>query len=267
MLHTWRLLRAQRMVADVADPAAPRRLEASPHSLITPRARAELLQRLCRSVCRLHDVSLDVGGRLPDEPVIYVGNHLSYIDPIAICSLTPCAPIAKLEVASWPLVGPLAQQLNVIFVRRGDPASGARALLRSLRRLEAGVNVLNFPEGTTTRGDMRPFQRGLFGVARRLGVAVVPLALSFETPALCWVDDDRLVSHYARTVLGAAHRVRLDVGPRMYARGRESPAELAERTRHWIIAARASHGMRWPSRRAHAGNIQARGAASATASM
>lgn len=266
MLHSWRMLRAQRMAAHSDHPTAPRPLELPASSLITPRARAELLQRLCHGVCRLHDVALDVGGRFPDEPVIYVGNHLGYIDPIAICSLTPCSPIAKLEVASWPVVGTLAQQMNVIFVRRGDPASGARALRLSIRRLEAGVNVLNFPEGTTTRGDVREFQRGLFGVARRLGVAIVPLALSFDRPGLCWVDDDRLVSHYARTLLGAVHRVRLEVGPRMYARGRESPAELAERARRWIIAARARHGNRLPPPLAPPSHIRAGASANVTAS-
>lgn len=246
MLHSLRLLRAQRMAAQADDTAPSRPLGAPTSSLITPRARADLLQRLCQSVCRLHDVILDASGRFPDEPVIYVGNHLGYVDPIAICSLTPCSPIAKLEVASWPVVGKLTQQMNVIFVRRGDPNSGARALRLAARRLEAGVNVLNFPEGTTTRGDVREFQRGVFGIARRLGVAVVPLALSFETPALCWVDDDRLVSHYARTLLGAVHRVQLEVGPRMYARGHESAVELAERARRWIVAARARHETRLP---------------------
>lgn len=239
MLHSLRLLRAQRMAAGAA-PLGPPHLELVSGSLISPRVRAECLQALCRRACRLHDVEPDVRGRFPREPVIYVSNHLGYLDPIVICSLVPCAPIAKVEVASWPLVGALTRHTNIIFVRRGDAASGARALRLATRRLEAGVSVLNFPEGTTTRGELLAFRRGVFGIARRLGVAIVPLALSFESAELCWVDDDSLVSHYARSLLGRAHRVHVEVGPPLYARAHETPAELAARARAWIVTARFS---------------------------
>ncbi len=227
------------MAAYAADTLLPDPLEPPPGSLLSPRARAEWLQRLCQSLCRRQELEVSVGGRFPREVAIYVSNHLGYVDPLVICSLTPCAPIAKLEVASWPLLGVLTRQLNVIFVRRGDAPAGARALRAVMRRLEAGVSVLNFPEGTTTRGELLPFQRGVFGIAARLGVPVVPLAISFRAPELCWVDDDSLVSHYTRSVLGTVHRVHLDVGPALYASPRETPMEFAERVRSWIAAARS----------------------------
>lgn len=223
--------------AALLDPPAAPQLDQS--SLISASVRAESLQALCQSACRLHDIETVVSGRLPREAVIYVSNHLGYLDPIVICGLVPCAPIAKLEVASWPLVGALTRHANVIFVRRGDAYSGAHALRLATRRLAAGISVLNFPEGTTTRGEMLSFQRGVFGIAKRLGVAVVPLAISFERPELCWVDDDSVVSHYARTMFGKAHRVYVDVGPRLYVRALETPAELAERARAWIVASRS----------------------------
>lgn len=242
VLHSLRLLRAQLMAVDAGEP--PYVTDLPRGALGAPRVRAEWLQRLCQGVCRLHDLDLQVSGRIPDEPVIYVANHLSYVEPVAICSLTPCAPIAKLEVASWPVVGAIARQLNVIFVRRGDAASAALVLRLAMRRLEAGVSVLNFPEGTTTRGEVLGFRRGIFGIAGRLGVPVVPLALSFAAGELCWVDDDSFVAHYARTVIGASHSVHIQVGPMMFMRAGESAEEFAERTRAWIVNARRRGGSR-----------------------
>ena len=121
------------------------------------------------------------------EPAIYVANHLGYYDALVVAQFVPCAPIAKAEVASWPVIGAGGRSLGVIFVRRESPASGAQALLAALRALGAGVSVLNFPEGTTTSGDrLGPFRRGIFGLARLAGVPVVPVRIDFDDPELAW---------------------------------------------------------------------------------
>ncbi len=201
--------------------------------------RARALQRISQSLCEVHGVSLHVTGSLPKETAIYVSNHLGYIDPVAICSLVPCAPIAKAEVREWPIVGHLGRSMNVIFVRRADTASAARALRRAMRSLEAGVSVLNFPEGTTTRGEMLNFHRGIFGLAALMNIPIIPLAIRFEAPSLCWVDDDTLLGHYTSELVGKAHEVHIEVGPRQYMEGCESPAEFAARVRSWTVAALA----------------------------
>src|SRR6185436_14021215 len=101
-----------------------------------------------------------------------VANHLSYLDPIVIGAQIPVAPIAKGEVASWPLIGSVASSLNGIFVDRSSVMSRARALRRAHALLRAGVSILNFPEGTTTDGSrLLPFHRGIFGLAQ---IARVP---------------------------------------------------------------------------------------------
>src|SRR5690606_35410077 len=104
----------------------------------TPMGRAKALSTACRKLCQLHQLSPRLDGNLPRGPVIYVSNHMGYVDPLAICSLVPCSPIAKAEVADWPIIGSVAQQLNVIFVERGNHQSAALALQTAMRRLEAG---------------------------------------------------------------------------------------------------------------------------------
>jgi 1-acyl-sn-glycerol-3-phosphate acyltransferase len=238
VFHSFRFLRAQLSASPLGDPGVQLMSDVALSAWRTPLARARSLQQACDTVCRMHGLEVRVHGTFPRDLAIYVCNHLGYIDPVAICSVIPCAPIAKVEVASWPCIGALARRLGVIFVQRNDTVSATRALLAAKRRLEAGVSILNFPEGTTTRGELLPFRRGIFGLATRLGVPIVPLAMHFDEPDLCWVDDDSFIVHYSTAMIGKAHCVGVRVGPQMYARSQESPSQFASRVRGWIASAR-----------------------------
>ncbi|HEU4578021.1 MAG TPA: lysophospholipid acyltransferase family protein [Polyangiaceae bacterium] len=235
--HPFRYLRSQWLWSAGSDRPRPRLERLSWGAAVSAHARARSLSRACRALCEVHGVSLRVTGRVPEGPAIFVSNHLGYIDPIAICSLVPCAPVAKEEVADWPVVGQLCRRLNVIFVRRSDPASGAAALWRAMRTLEAGVSVLNFPEGTTTRGATRLFQRGIFGLSALMNIPIVPLSISFDAPELCWVDDETLLGHYSSEFVGRSPIVHVEVGPGQYLQRGESAAEFAARVRLWIVRA------------------------------
>lgn len=177
---------------------------------------AQELCQICRQVCEIHGIEVELVGGLPRGPAVFVANHLGYIDPVVLCSLVPCSPIAKSEIRSWPLVGEPLERLNVSFVRRGSAHSGARVLKQCLRTLRSGVSVLNFPEGTTSRGGLLPFQLGAFWLARRSGLPIVPVGMEFERPDMCWVDAEAFLPHYARLVWGKLQgrrrRVRVCVG-------------------------------------------------------
>jgi 1-acyl-sn-glycerol-3-phosphate acyltransferase len=82
-----------------------------------------------------------------------------------------------------------------------------RALRSAEAALAAGLPVLNFPEGTTTAGrSVLPFRPGVFGIARRSGVPVVPVALAYDPPELAWVGEDAFLPHWL--ALAASRRAR-----------------------------------------------------------
>src|SRR5687767_6635198 len=121
-----------------------------------PRDPLQAAHRLAGAIgtmARAHELVVTTRGEIPRGGALIVANHISYLDPIAILPQCPAAPLAKAEVAEWPIIGSLADALGVIFVARKDRMARARALRRIHDLLEAGVPVLNFPEGTTTRGD------------------------------------------------------------------------------------------------------------------
>ncbi|MCU1279880.1 MAG: plsC1, partial [bacterium] len=162
----------------------------------------ERLQRIAIDLCRVHGFDLRVEGILPSRPAILVANHVSYVDAPALASLVPCTVIAKGELRRWPILGSSAAALGALFVERGDAWSGARALRRAKHALEAGVSVIGFPEGTTSRGeDVLPFRRGLFGLARLTGVPIVPIAIHYSSPELRWYGDSWFLPHYLRTAM------------------------------------------------------------------
>lgn len=193
-------LRALARVASLAGIAL--RIQRVPRDLAAatpPARRAARLQTACAALCERHGIRIRIRGPVPQGPAILVANHLGYLDPLVLAALVPCAPIAKREASGWPLIGRALGELGLIFVDRGRAESGASALRKARRVLDAGVSVLVFPEGTTTCGDrVLPFHRGAFGLARRLGVPVVPVALSMPDSGCCWVGDDGFLPHYLR---------------------------------------------------------------------
>jgi 1-acyl-sn-glycerol-3-phosphate acyltransferase len=199
------------------------------------RTRGERLQRVANDLCRVHGFDVRMEGLLPNKPAIYVSNHVSYVDAPVLASLTPCTIIAKGEVRRWPILGTGAAALGVLFVERGDAWSGARALRQSMRALAAGVSVLGFPEGTTSKGnDVLPFKRGLFGLARIMEVPVVPIALHYASPELRWFGDSWFLPHYLRTAMRPSSLVQVRIGRAIAPAGFHSPEDLAHRVRSSI---------------------------------
>jgi len=197
--------------------------------------RARMLQDGCRAVMRLHGVDVEVSGRVPDGPAVLACNHVSWLDPLVVAASAPCAPISKLDVRGWPLVGPLAGLLGVIFHDRGDHASGLRVLREAEEALRSGLLVLNFPEGTTTAGDeVLAFRKGLFGLARRLWLPVVPVAIRYQPADLAWTGRATFLPHYWRFAARGASRVTLRFGEPLLPDQVSDAASLAVEARRRV---------------------------------
>ncbi len=178
---------------------------------------------------------MQVQGQAPSRPCIIVANHVSYLDPLAIGQTLPVGAVAKSEIMRWPGVGEAAADLGIIFVDRGCVQSGARALRKMIRLLEAGVPVLVFPEGTTSRGeDVLPFSRGSFGVARLVRVPVVPATLRYASKQVCWVGKDSLLPHALKLHRFNQIDCTLTFGPSLEPMAFESASALADATRQCI---------------------------------
>jgi 1-acyl-sn-glycerol-3-phosphate acyltransferase len=199
------------------------------------RARARALGDGCRAVLAHHGIEAHVDGLPPIGPALLACNHVSWLDPIVVAAFAPCAPIAKLDLRGWPLVGALAGRVGVIFYERGNRSSGREVLREAERALSDGVSLLNFPEGTTTEGaGVAPFQKGLFGLALRLGVPVVPVAIRYQPADLAWTGDATFVPHYLRLAARRRSSVRLRFGEPVRAGQHPTAVDLAAAVRERV---------------------------------
>lgn len=207
-------------------------------------AAAHRLAGCLGAIARAHDIHVTLRGEVPRSAALVVANHVSYLDPVAILPMCPAIPVAKGEVVSWPIVGPIGAALGCVFVARTSPQARVHALRRIHDLLAAGTPVLNFPEGTTTRGSaVAPFWRGSFGIAQRLGVPVVPVAIRYRDPSMAWCDGATFFPHYLRTVGQPRVEVALTLGEPMHARTGEAPEVMAARARG--VISHMLDTMRW----------------------
>jgi lyso-ornithine lipid O-acyltransferase len=204
------------------------------------RDRVRLLRDGARAVLRHHGIAVDAAGPLPTGACLLACNHVSWIDPMIVIAQVPCAPISKADVRGWPVIGPIVGGLGVIFHARGEQGSGLRVMREAEATLAAGVPVLNFPEGTTTDGrGVLQFRKGLFGLAERLGVPVVPVAIRYLPAELCWIGDDAFVPHYLRLASRRGSRAVIRFGEPVLP-GPEGAVALAREVRERVLGLLAS---------------------------
>lgn len=112
--------------------------------------------------------------------VLFVANHVSWLDIELMHSQRVMSFVAKAEIAHWPLIGWLASRAGTIFHRRGSGHSLNAVMEQAVERLRNGTAVGVFPEGGTGPGDrLRTFHARIFQVAADAQVAIQPVAISY----------------------------------------------------------------------------------------
>lgn len=126
----------------------------------------------------------------PAGPYLVVANHRSPLDILFCIHFVGGVVLSNHEVERIPVIGAAARVNDTIFVDLESRNSAVSAVRKMRRTLQAGRNVIAFPEGNTFEGDeVRPFQPGTFAAARGLpGVQVLPLGLAYE-PGSEYVDE------------------------------------------------------------------------------
>lgn len=144
------------------------------------RDRVRWLQRVAVRHAKWIGARIRIHGEIPCAGLI-VANHVSYLDIVALSAAVACAFVSKKEVAGWPLFGLYAKCGATIFVdreRRGAVASVAGEMRE---RLDAGVPLTLFPEGTSTDGsDVLPFRSSLFEPVVELACPITACALRYS---------------------------------------------------------------------------------------
>ncbi len=145
--------------------------------------------------------------------VLFLANHLSWLDILALAGPTGAAFVAKAELADWPVVGWLAGLNDTVYVARAE-RSAVQHQAHALRdALQSGRPVALFPEGTTEGGEQTlPFRASLLAALYPIlpEVRVQPVAIDYGSvaPELLWVGNEgawanarRLLSRRGKTIV------------------------------------------------------------------
>ena len=116
----------------------------------------------------------------PQRDVVYVVNHTSYLDHLALAAVLPgdLAFAAYKELVDAPIQGPFVRRLGALFVERFDTEGAAAEVERALAILKAGRPLVIYPEATIMRmPGLLDFMMGAFVTAAKAGVPVIPVAI------------------------------------------------------------------------------------------
>ncbi|MEP6786640.1 MAG: lysophospholipid acyltransferase family protein [Sphingomonadales bacterium] len=127
--------------------------------------------------------------------VVFISNHISWIDILAIAGSSGSAFVAKAELRAAPVVGWLCTLNRTVFVSREDRMGVAEQINRLKDALTEAWSVTIFPEGTTTDGrSLLPFKSPLLRVLEPPppGVMVQPLVLDYGEvgPEIGWIGSE-----------------------------------------------------------------------------
>lgn len=175
---------------------------------LAPRLRQSVTRRWSGVLLALCGVAVRVAGEpVLDRPVLWVANHVSWVDIFVLDSVRCVSFVSKSEVRRWPVIGWLVAGAGTVFLDRGRRHAIREVAGQMRQRFGQGGAVGLFPEGTSSPGfDVGPFHASLFEPAIQAGADVQPVALRFmhrgrRSDYLSFVGDQTL-AHNVWLLLG-----------------------------------------------------------------
>lgn len=180
---------------------------------IAPKARPRVPSLFHKLTCRSLGVSVRKSGPpARNRSVLFVVNHISWVDIPVLGSALLASFVAKAEVDGWGLIGYLGRLQRTIYVERERRQAVGEQAGAIAARLAEGGRVILFPEGTNSDGTrVLPFKSSLFAMLEGPGTEdflIQPVTLAYTRvnglpvtrqllPAIAWVGDIALGPHIA----------------------------------------------------------------------
>ena len=145
---------------------------------------------------------------VPDEPVLFIGNHRSYFDILLTYSRCKrlTGYIAKKEMLSYPLLRTWMKRLYCLFLDRDNMREGLKTILQAIDYVKNGISICIFPEGTRNRTDapLLEFHAGSLKIAEKAQCPIVPMTIAnaeqiFEAHSPC-IRKTKVIIEYGEPI-------------------------------------------------------------------
>lgn len=197
--------------------------------------------RFCfRWACRCLGLNIHQHGSPSNDTVLFVSNHISWSDIPILGSLAPIRFLSKAEVGQWPLIGWLARQAGTLFIYRGG-GQARRVRGQIIENLQAGENVLVYPEGTTSAGlTVLPFHGLLLRAAPESKTPIQPVTITYRRDGrpdhlAPFIGEDEFHSHLLRMLRQPSARVDVVFHEPVQSPEEVPTAELAASLRQTVL--------------------------------
>lgn len=159
---------------------------------------------------KIAGADVQISGRPIRSNVLYIANHVSWLDILVLAGKTRCAFVAKADMKPWPLIGWLTTSNNTVYVERENPRAAHHQASALQSALLTGQPVTLFPEGTTNDGSqLLAFRTSLIAAVTPAPeqISIQPVAIDYGSNAseIAWVGDEPFGSNALR-ILGRRGR-------------------------------------------------------------
>jgi len=163
--------------------------------------KSEGLQHYYQEFLLLLNVNVIFHGAEVEAPKMLVSNHISWMDIFVLGSVYKGHFIAKNEISSWPVLGPIITSAGTLYIKRGVHTAIKSLGLQIAQIIKNKNNVLFFPEGETSEGkEIKHIYSGLFESAIIAGMDVEPLLIIYSdssghpSKSVPYTDNQHLLS-------------------------------------------------------------------------
>jgi len=131
-------------------------------------------------VCRIQVKPSGIHNIDKNHAAIYIANHSSYIDILAISRVMPTGLfyVGKKELAWIPVLGLYMWAVGHFFVDRKNHSAAMTSMRKAAEKIQNGRNIIVFAEGTrSSDGQVGRFKRGAFIIAKEGKIDILPIAV------------------------------------------------------------------------------------------
>jgi putative phosphoserine phosphatase/1-acylglycerol-3-phosphate O-acyltransferase len=113
------------------------------------------------------------------RPAVFIFNHTNNFDAFIMSKLLRVnyTGVAKKELESHPIMGPVGRLMKVAFIDRGDAKKAIETMRSVVDLAKEGISIVIAPEGTRSQKGLLPFKKGAFRMAMEANLPIVPVIL------------------------------------------------------------------------------------------
>lgn len=167
------------------------------------------------------------------DGALIVSNHCGYLDILTEACTFPIRFAPKSEIRKWPFLGWYLGLSMPVWVNRNSKQQSIEVMKSFRETLHHGVNMLIYPEGTSTDGEngILPFKSTAFEAVCGENIPILPVVLIYHSThdgfPLAWFGDASLLPHYWHVIGYRRQEVEVHILPKIYP-GDRNRKELAQ---------------------------------------